>query len=88
MLNPKKLKKGDTVAVVTPSAGAPDSFPHIYEKGIGNLKKLGFKIKEMPNARKPHKFLHSHPEVRANDVNQAFEDPEVHAIIASIGGDD
>ena len=84
----KRLKKGDTVAIVSPSWGGPSMFPHIYESGIEALESLGLKIKEYPSARKDANFLYNNPEFRAKDLNDAFVDPEVSAVITSIGGDD
>jgi len=88
-MKPHKLKKGDTIAIISPSWGGPSVFPHIHENGLKALREeFGLSIKEYPTARAEAEFLYHHPEVRAVDVNQAFADPEVKAIIASIGGDD
>lgn len=87
-IKPNRLKKGDTVAVISPSWGGPSVFPHIYESGIETLKTLGLKIKEYPTARADADQTYNNPRMRADDVNNAFEDPEVKAIITSIGGDD
>jgi muramoyltetrapeptide carboxypeptidase LdcA involved in peptidoglycan recycling len=88
-IKPKRLTKGDTVAIVSQSSGAPKQFPHIYEKGVQNLRDFfGVKIKEYPTTRADRDFLYTHPEARAKDLNDAFLDPEVDAIFSSIGGDD
>lgn len=87
-IKPPKLKIGDTVAVVSPSWGGPDAFPHIYAKGLENLRSLGLKVKEYPTARMDEDTLTKNPEIRAKDINDAFADTEVKAIICSIGGDD
>lgn len=76
------------VAIVSPSWGGPSVFPHIYENGLRVLRELGLKIKEFPTARMDAGFLRANPRVRAKDINDAFADPEVKAIFASIGGDD
>ncbi len=49
---PTKLKKGDSVAIVSPSWGGPSVFQHIYENGLSVLREWGLKIKEFPTARK------------------------------------
>jgi muramoyltetrapeptide carboxypeptidase LdcA involved in peptidoglycan recycling len=85
---PAKLNQGDTVAIVSPSWGGPSVFPHIYEHGLNVLKEWGLEIKEFPTARMDATFTRANPQVRAKDVNDAFADPEVSAIFASIGGDD
>lgn len=87
-IKPERLRKGDTVAVISPSWGGPSVFPHIYESGLETLIALGLKIKEYPTARADADQTYNNPRMRADDVNNAFEDPEVKAVIASIGGDD
>ncbi len=84
----KKLHPGDTVAIVSPSWGGPSVFPHVYENGLKILREWGLVVKEFPTARMDAKFLRSNPEIRAKDINDAFADPDVKAIFASIGGDD
>jgi muramoyltetrapeptide carboxypeptidase LdcA involved in peptidoglycan recycling len=76
------------VAIVSPSWGGPSVFPRVYESGLRALEGLGLKIKEFPTARADAGFLAKNPEARADDINNAFEDEEVKAIIASIGGND
>ena len=85
---PKKLKSGDIVAIVSPSWGGPSVFLHVYENGLEILKEWGLKIKEYPTARADSSYLRKNPEARAKDINDAFADPEVLAILTSIGGDD
>ncbi len=86
---PPRLVEEDTVAVVSPSSGLPSMFPRVYELGIRMLEqRLGLKVKEYPTARSDPDFLYRNPRARAEDVNKAFRDPDVKAIIASIGGDD
>ena len=81
---PERLHKGDTVAIVSPSWGGPSVFPRIYENGLKVLRQWGLKIKEFPTARMDANFLRANPQVRAEDINDAFADPEVKAIFASI----
>jgi muramoyltetrapeptide carboxypeptidase LdcA involved in peptidoglycan recycling len=86
---PPRLKSGDTVAVLSPSAGLPHVFPRVYENGLKNLKELfGLRTKEYPTTRASPEHLYLHPELRARDFSLAIRDPDVSAVIASIGGDD
>lgn len=85
---PKALKKGDMVAIVSPSWGGPSVFPAVYENGLEAIRGLGLEIREYPSARADAAFLRAHPEFRAKDLNDAFADPAIKAIFASIGGDD
>lgn len=88
MFKPRKLKQGDSIAIVSPSWGGPSIFPHIYENGLKVLQEWGLKIKEFPTARMDAAFTRANPQVRAKDINDAFVDPEIKAVFASIGGDD
>lgn len=83
------IGRDSTIAVISPSWGGPASFPWIYNLGIERLKnEFGFKIKEYPTTRKDAKYNHEHPEDRARDLTDAFQDESVDGIICSIGGDD
>ncbi|HPB88367.1 MAG TPA: LD-carboxypeptidase [Thermotogota bacterium] len=89
MMKPKKLKPGDTIAVLSPSSGVPYQYPHVFDHGLSILKtEFGFHIKEYPTTRMPPKALYENPRMRADDMIRAFLDPEVKGIICSIGGDD
>lgn len=89
LLKPRKLQPGDTVAIISSSWGGPSIFPHIYENGLQVLREeFGLAIKEYPTARADAAYLYRNPKARAVDINMAFADPQVKAIIASIGGDD
>lgn len=85
---PQRLKKGDVIAIVSPSWGGPSRFPHVYENGLKVLEEWGLKIKEYPTARADANFLKKDHRARAKDINDAFADKEVKAIFATIGGDD
>ena len=88
---PQKIKKGDTVAIVSLSSGmgGEKEFIHKYELGKKRLEnEFGLKVITMPNALKGIKYLYEHPEARAADLNSAFENKEIKAIFSMIGGDD
>jgi len=88
MIKPKRIKKGMTAAILSPSWGGPSLYPKIFENGIKTLRELGFSIKEYPTTRMTADLLEKNPELRAKDINNAFEDKSVDLIIASIGGED
>ncbi|SDB13364.1 Muramoyltetrapeptide carboxypeptidase LdcA (peptidoglycan recycling) [Ruminococcaceae bacterium FB2012] len=58
------------------------------EIGLKRLSSLGVNVKFMPNALKGIEYLRDHPEKRAEDLLEAFRDPEVDMILCAIGGDD
>lgn len=85
MIYPKKLKPGDKVAIVSPSGGLPEIFPSIYNQGLNRLQDIfGIIPVEYPTT----KILDSDLKSRASDLNSAFLDPEIKAIICTIGGSD
>lgn len=82
---PAKPRPGDRVAVLSPSAGLPALFPQPYELGLSRLREeFGLVPVEYPTTRK----MGATPQERAADLHAAFADPEIKAVIASIGGDD
>lgn len=82
---PPKPSPGDRIAVISPSAGLPELFPRPYELGLRRLREgFGLEPVEYPTTRK----MGTTPQERADDIHSAFADPEVKAVIASIGGDD
>lgn len=86
LIKPKKLEKGDTIAIISPSAGLAAIFPHRLDNAIKFLKKEGYKIKEFTNTRKVDGWESAPAEERAKDIMAAFLDKEVKAIICAIGG--
>ena len=89
MNKPKRLKKGDLIAVISPSWGGPSVFPHIFEIGLKRLREnFGLRIKEFPMTRACEKEVYENPKKRAKDINDAFNDKNVKGIITSIGGND
>lgn len=91
MIKPKKLKKGDTIAIVSLSSGTAgdELFKHRYEQGKRRLEEVfGLKTVTMPNALKGSKYLAEHPEARAKDFMDALKDKSIKGIICNIGGVD
>ncbi|SDD08909.1 S66 family peptidase [Actinokineospora iranica] len=85
MRHPTKPRPGDRVAVLSPSAGLPGLFPLPFDLGLLRLREdFGLVPVEYPTTRR----MGSTPEDRAVDIHAAFADPEIAAVISSIGGDD
>lgn len=86
---PERLKLGDKVAIVSPSSACPFLYPHIYELGLERLRSVfGLEPVEFPSTKQSPDYLSQHPEARAADINTAFADKSIKAIIATIGGTD
>ncbi len=80
-----KLKKGDKVAIVSPSFAAPGAWPHVYELALERVRNVfGLEPIEFPATKK----VGASKEERMLDLITAFEDKEIKAVIASLGGDD
>ena len=91
MIKPERLKRGDKVAVISLSRGmlGEDMFIHKYHLAKERLEKeYGLTVIAMPNALKGIDYLYRHPEARAQDLMEAFRDPEIKAVFNAIGGDD
>ncbi|MBY8880928.1 S66 family peptidase [Actinacidiphila acidipaludis] len=82
---PDKPRPGDRIAVVSPSAGLPGLFPLPYELGLRRLREgFGLEVVEYPTTRR----MGATAKERAADLHAAFADPDITAVLASIGGDD
>lgn len=91
MIKPKCLKKGDKVAIVSLSAGTigePWAIHKFYLAKERLEKIFGLEVIAMPNALKGREYLDLHPEARAKDLMDAFQDDSIKAIFNAIGGDD
>lgn len=86
---PPLLKKGDIVAAVSPSWGGAFAFPRRYETGKKQFEEtFGLKVVEMPHTLCSPEELDKNPKARAEDINAAVKNPDIKAIITTIGGDD
>ena len=73
------------VAVLAPSSGAAAIFPHMRDQGCLRLEALfGIPSRLMPSSLN----ISPTPQSRAADINAAFADPDVVAIVSTIGGDE
>jgi len=82
---PPKLAPGDRVAIVSPSWAGPGVFPAVHDLGLQRLREIySLEPFDLPTTRK----VGATAQERAADVMSAFTDPEIKAVMASIGGDD
>jgi Uncharacterized proteins, homologs of microcin C7 resistance protein MccF len=91
MIKPKRLKKGDKIAVVSLSWGGLGDETLIHKFHIAKERlenNFGLEVVCMPYALKGSEFVNKHPELRAKDLMDAFEDNSISAIFCAIGGDD
>ncbi len=82
---PPRVEPGDRVAVLSPSWAGPAFFPRVFDLGLERLRtELGLVPVEFPTTRRSG----ASPGERAADVNEAFADPSIRAVLTSIGGVD
>jgi muramoyltetrapeptide carboxypeptidase LdcA involved in peptidoglycan recycling len=85
LVRPPVLHAGDKVAILSPSWAGPGVFPQVQDLGLKRLREhLQLEPVEYPTTRK----VGATAQERAEDVNAAFADPEIAAVMASIGGSD
>jgi len=89
MIKAGKLNPGDRIAAVSLSWGGPSVFPDRYRTGVRQLQtEFDLQVVEMPNALREADWLAKNPRARADDLMQAFADPSIKGIFATVGGAD
>ncbi|SDJ88847.1 Muramoyltetrapeptide carboxypeptidase LdcA (peptidoglycan recycling) [Actinopolyspora mzabensis] len=83
--HPRKARPGDRIAVLSPSFAAPAVGSAVHEQALRRLRNIaGLVPVEFPTTRK----LDATARERAADLNAAFADPEIRAVLTTSGGDD
>ncbi len=86
LIKPGHLKKGDTIGILAPSSGLSAKAPHRLDSAISFLKGEGYTVKVLPTARASLGYSSATAEKRADDINCAFADSNIKAILCTIGG--
>jgi len=84
LIYPTRIKRGDTVGVITPSSPLVDDAG--YDIAAANFNALGLRMKWGRNVGKKHGYLAGTDEERLADLHSMFSDPEVKAIVCLRGG--
>lgn len=85
---PIKLKKGDTIGVIAPSNYIEKDDLEYINASIALMEASGFKVKFGKYVFEDTLGYGTSPEKRAADINWAFKDDEVKAIMCVKGGED
>ncbi|MCX5881686.1 MAG: LD-carboxypeptidase [Deltaproteobacteria bacterium] len=80
---PLRLKPGDCIGIVTPSSPFEETD---FYGGIGILENMGFQVKFPEGVFSRSGYLAGSDVDRAAQVNAAFADSAVHAIVCARGG--
>lgn len=82
-IKPPRLKKGDTIGLVTPGS-------YISEKerieSIESLESLGFRVVYSDKLMKKNGYFSASDEERAEDLNNMFKRDDVDAVVCARGG--
>lgn len=83
MIKPKHLKPGDRIALIAPSSPVDGDK---LAQTVDSVEFLGLKPVLFPSATMRHGYLSGPDGVRAQDVSNAFADPEIDGIFCIRGG--
>jgi len=88
IIKPKCLSPGDTIGVFTPSSPSYRDNEGLFLNGLRNLERAGFKVKlgSLTQKRASQGYRSGTPEDRASEFMELVRDPDVHALMATIGG--
>lgn len=89
LIKPNKLNRGDKVALVSLSWGGAGDEEILwrYKQGKERLENIfGLEVVEMEHTLAGTEYVYNHPEKRAEDLMNAFQDKTIKGIIACIGG--
>jgi muramoyltetrapeptide carboxypeptidase len=84
LLRPRRLKPGDTVALISPATPVAD--PDKLQLAERTLKYFGMRVKWGKHVGKKSGYFGSSVDERLDDLHTMFRDPEVNAVCAIRGG--
>jgi muramoyltetrapeptide carboxypeptidase LdcA involved in peptidoglycan recycling len=87
---PKRLKSGDTLAIVSLSSGMLGEPFMAAQRGLieKRLNEFGLNVTYTPHALKGLDYISEHPEARASDLKWAFAQDNLQMVLCAIGGRD
>lgn len=83
MQKPRALRPGDLLGLIAPSGPAPET---TLAGAVAGLETMGFGVKVYESCRQQYGYLAGPDEIRARDVQSAFDDPQVKGIVCLKGG--
>lgn len=88
LLRPPALLPGDTVGIFAPSAPSHARYPEKYRHGLEEIRRLGYRVKEgaLTATLAMEGYRSGPPRVRAAELMDLILDPEVRAVVATVGG--
>lgn len=83
IIKPAALETGDLVSVVAPASNLKSDY---LARGVAELERLGFRVKHRPDILDKGRYTAGSDQRRAEELMEAFADPEVKAVWAARGG--
>lgn len=83
LLYPRAMRRGDTIALVVPASPVPRE---PIERAISRLEARDFRVKTYGDLYREYGYLAGDDPLRADELMQAFADPEVSAVFPARGG--
>lgn len=83
MRKPRRLQPGDRIAVVAPASPFD---PAAFARGLGELRRLGYEPFHSETVFERRGYFAGDARARAADLEGAFEDPSIGAILSARGG--
>lgn len=83
LVKPGRLLAGDHVAIVAPASNLKRDY---LANGIAELERLGFRVKHRSDILDKARYTAGSDQRRAEELMEAFADPEVKAVWAARGG--
>lgn len=88
MIYPSFIKNGSCIGIPAPSSGAYDSLRiKKFENAKLNLEKMGYKVILSKNIEHSEKCRSASAIVRANELNEMFDNKNIDMIICAAGGE-
>jgi len=85
-MKPKPLNKGDKIAFIAPSSGLSALFTHRLDNATKYLENEGYQVVLFPTVSKIIDGKAGNVQDRVKDLEDAFTDKSIKAIICAIGG--
>lgn len=83
---PNRLKKGDTLGIISPSAGLAPFAMHRINNAVKYFKDMGYKVIIGKHALKNDGYVSASINERVEDIHSMFSNSQIRAIICTIGG--
>lgn len=83
---PTKLKKGDEIRVISPSCSLSIVSTENRKLAVKRLTDMGFQVTFSTYADEIDRFASSSISSRVQDLHDAFRDPNVKAVLTTLGG--